>query len=97
MFRIFISRSSTGLGLMAGKLLVENGHQVVLHARNGGRAEVTRRHVWSRYGHCETVRRNAHMRPIPWSARVCLDPGLINKDRPFRGSTFQNRKRTLLG
>jgi NAD(P)-dependent dehydrogenase (short-subunit alcohol dehydrogenase family) len=33
---IFISGSSTGLGLMAGELLVEQ--QVVLHARNAARA-----------------------------------------------------------
>jgi NAD(P)-dependent dehydrogenase (short-subunit alcohol dehydrogenase family) len=38
MSRIFISGSSTGLGLMAGELLVQQGHQVVLHARNAARA-----------------------------------------------------------
>jgi len=43
MTRIFISGSSTGLGLMAGELLVAQGHQVVLHARNAARAEVARR------------------------------------------------------
>lgn len=43
MARIFISGSSTGLGLMAGELLAEEGHQVVLHARNGRRAEDARR------------------------------------------------------
>lgn len=43
MSRIFISGSSTGLGLMAGALLAEQGHQVVLHARNAARAEETRR------------------------------------------------------
>src|ERR1700690_2364076 len=42
MSRIFISGSSTGLGLMAGELLVEQGHQVVLHARNAARAEDAR-------------------------------------------------------
>lgn len=42
MSRIFISGSSTGLGLMAGELLVGQGHQVVLHARNAERAEETR-------------------------------------------------------
>jgi NAD(P)-dependent dehydrogenase (short-subunit alcohol dehydrogenase family) len=34
MSRIFITGSSTGLGLMAGQLLAEQGHRVVLHARN---------------------------------------------------------------
>src|SRR6202041_571935 len=42
MARIFISGSSTGLGLMAGELLGEQGHQVVLHARNAARAKDAR-------------------------------------------------------
>jgi NAD(P)-dependent dehydrogenase (short-subunit alcohol dehydrogenase family) len=41
--RIFISGSSTGLGLMAGELLTEQGHQVVLHARNPARADDAKR------------------------------------------------------
>jgi NAD(P)-dependent dehydrogenase (short-subunit alcohol dehydrogenase family) len=32
MSRLFITGSSTGLGLMTGRLLAEQGHQVVLHA-----------------------------------------------------------------
>jgi NAD(P)-dependent dehydrogenase (short-subunit alcohol dehydrogenase family) len=43
MSRVFISGSSTGLGLMAGQLLVEHGHRVVLHARNKARADDTYR------------------------------------------------------
>ena len=43
MSRVFISGSSTGLGLMAAELLVQQGHQVVLHARNSARAEDARR------------------------------------------------------
>ena len=43
MARIFISGSSDGLGLMAGQLLAEQGHKVVLHARNDARAEDTKR------------------------------------------------------
>lgn len=43
MSRIFISGSSTGLGLMAGALLASQGHKVVLHARNAARAEEARR------------------------------------------------------
>lgn len=43
MSRIFISGSSTGLGLMAGELLIHQGHQVVLHARNAVRADDARR------------------------------------------------------
>ncbi len=43
MSRIFISGSSTGLGLMAADLLAGQGHRVVLHARNPGRAEAARR------------------------------------------------------
>ena len=43
MSRIFISGSSTGLGLMAGQLLIDQGHQVVLHARNASRADDAKR------------------------------------------------------
>ena len=38
MARVFITGSSDGLGLMAAALLIEQGHQVVLHARNEVRA-----------------------------------------------------------
>jgi NAD(P)-dependent dehydrogenase (short-subunit alcohol dehydrogenase family) len=40
--RVFITGSSDGLGLMAGRLLARQGHAVVLHARNSSRAEDTR-------------------------------------------------------
>jgi len=43
MSRIFISGSSTGLGLMSAELLVNLGHRVVLHARNAARAADARR------------------------------------------------------
>ena len=42
MSRIFISGSSTGLGLMTADRLVSQGHGVVLHARNAKRAEAAR-------------------------------------------------------
>jgi NAD(P)-dependent dehydrogenase (short-subunit alcohol dehydrogenase family) len=42
MARVFITGSSDGLGLMAGRLLAEQGHAVVLHARSVARAEETR-------------------------------------------------------
>lgn len=45
MSRIFITGSSEGLGLMAGRLLAEQAHEVVLHARNATRAEDTRREL----------------------------------------------------
>ena len=35
---VFITGSSDGLGLMTGQLLVDEGHQVVLHGRNDTRA-----------------------------------------------------------
>src|ERR1700733_6575053 len=41
MARIFITGSSEGLGMMAGQLLVADGHRVALHARNARRAEDT--------------------------------------------------------
>src|ERR1700733_9278696 len=39
MSRIFISGSSTGLGLMTAELLASQDHKVVIHARNDNRAE----------------------------------------------------------
>jgi NAD(P)-dependent dehydrogenase (short-subunit alcohol dehydrogenase family) len=42
MSRVFITGSSTGLGLMAGRLLTEQGHRVVLHARDEHRADNAR-------------------------------------------------------
>jgi NAD(P)-dependent dehydrogenase (short-subunit alcohol dehydrogenase family) len=39
MARIFITGSTDGLGRMAAELLIEQGHRVVLHARNEQRAE----------------------------------------------------------
>jgi NAD(P)-dependent dehydrogenase (short-subunit alcohol dehydrogenase family) len=38
MARVFITGSADGLGQMAAQLLVDEGHQVVLHARNESRA-----------------------------------------------------------
>jgi NAD(P)-dependent dehydrogenase (short-subunit alcohol dehydrogenase family) len=38
MARVFITGSSDGLGLMVGQLLADQGHKVVLHARNNARA-----------------------------------------------------------
>ena len=42
MANIFITGSADGLGLMVGRLLAEQGHRVVLHARNEARAEAAR-------------------------------------------------------
>jgi len=39
MARVFITGSTDGLGRMAAELLIEQGHKVVLHARNPQRAE----------------------------------------------------------
>src|SRR5260370_26592818 len=36
--REFIPGSSGGLGLMAARLLIDQGHEVVLHGRNEGRS-----------------------------------------------------------
>ena len=38
MARVFITGSSDGLGLTAGRLLADQGHEVVLHARSEARA-----------------------------------------------------------
>jgi NAD(P)-dependent dehydrogenase (short-subunit alcohol dehydrogenase family) len=42
MARVFITGSADGLGLMTGRLLAQQGHAVVLHARNEQRAADTR-------------------------------------------------------
>jgi nucleoside-diphosphate-sugar epimerase len=42
MSRIFITGSTDGLGLMAAELLLKDGHQVTLHARNQARAAQAR-------------------------------------------------------
>jgi NAD(P)-dependent dehydrogenase (short-subunit alcohol dehydrogenase family) len=42
MAKIFITGSSEGLGHLAGKKLMDQGHQVVLHARNEERARQTK-------------------------------------------------------
>jgi NAD(P)-dependent dehydrogenase (short-subunit alcohol dehydrogenase family) len=39
MARVFITGSTDGLGRMAAELLIDQGHQVVLHARNPKRAQ----------------------------------------------------------
>ena len=39
MSRVFVTGSSTGLGMMAAQLLAETGHQVVVHGRNRARAD----------------------------------------------------------
>ena len=38
MARVFVTGSSDGLGLMAARILVDQGHEVVLHGRNEGRS-----------------------------------------------------------
>ena len=45
MSRVFITGSSDGLGRMAAQLLVQQGHRVVLHARNATRAQQAQRDV----------------------------------------------------
>jgi NAD(P)-dependent dehydrogenase (short-subunit alcohol dehydrogenase family) len=51
MSRIFITGSTDGLGLMAAELLLKDGHQVTLHARNEARAGDVR----TRLGGADTV------------------------------------------
>ncbi|MCX7669508.1 MAG: SDR family NAD(P)-dependent oxidoreductase, partial [Anaerolineae bacterium] len=42
MVRAFVTGSSAGLGLLAGQMLVGQGHQVVLHARTEAKARALR-------------------------------------------------------
>jgi NAD(P)-dependent dehydrogenase (short-subunit alcohol dehydrogenase family) len=39
MARVFVTGSSTGLGLMAAQLLIDQGHRVGIHARNKARGD----------------------------------------------------------
>ena len=39
MSRVFITGSADGLGLMAARLLIADGHEVFLHARSRARGE----------------------------------------------------------
>lgn len=45
MARVFVTGSRDGLGIEAARLLVETGHEVVLHARNASRADDARRRL----------------------------------------------------
>lgn len=45
MARIFITGSSDGIGQAAAKILADQGHSVVLHARNADRAASTRKAI----------------------------------------------------
>jgi NAD(P)-dependent dehydrogenase (short-subunit alcohol dehydrogenase family) len=45
MARVFVTGSTDGLGVAAARLLVETGHEVVLHARNPRRADDARRRL----------------------------------------------------
>ena len=45
MSRIFITGSADGLGVMAAQILVKEGHQVILHGRNAGRADAATKAV----------------------------------------------------
>lgn len=42
MAKVFITGSSDGLGLVAGRFLADSGRAVLLHARRRARAEVAR-------------------------------------------------------
>jgi NAD(P)-dependent dehydrogenase (short-subunit alcohol dehydrogenase family) len=45
MFKIFITGSADGLGLMAARILIKQGHDVTLHARNADRAGIASRNA----------------------------------------------------
>jgi NAD(P)-dependent dehydrogenase (short-subunit alcohol dehydrogenase family) len=45
MARVFVTGSTDGLGKMAAELLIEQGHNVALHARSTARAEETGKKV----------------------------------------------------
>jgi NAD(P)-dependent dehydrogenase (short-subunit alcohol dehydrogenase family) len=50
MARVFVTGSADGLGFLAGRSLLEKGHDVVLHARNPTRAEEVRMRLQAAMG-----------------------------------------------
>ena len=46
MARVFVTGSADGLGKMAAELLIEQGHNVVLHARSAARADENRNKIY---------------------------------------------------
>ena len=59
MARVMITGSADGLGLMAARLLAEDGHEVTLHARNASRGE---------RGESRTARARRTWSPGTWPA-----------------------------
>ena len=87
MARVFITGSSDGLGLMAGRHLADQGHQVVLHARNE-RARRTRRRPRRRLKRSSLATSRASPPRRTWPARstrsAALDAVIHNAAVGFR-------------
>lgn len=93
MARIFITGSADGLGLMAAKLLINQGHKVVLHARNAER----RRQVMSELPQAETVLK-ADLSNIEETKNLAAE---VNGTGPFdaiihNAGVYQEAKKQIL-
>jgi NAD(P)-dependent dehydrogenase (short-subunit alcohol dehydrogenase family) len=75
MGRIFVTGSSDGLGQMAAQLLIEQGHQVVLHARSQQRG----RQAWPP---CREQRLDEAHRTQVWLA-MSNEPGALVTSQYF--------------
>lgn len=78
MARIFITGSSDGIGQAAAKILAEQGHSVVLHARNADRAASTGRAVPK----AEAVL-VGDLRSIAETKKLAEEANALGQGRPF--------------
>lgn len=101
MSRVFITGSSDGLGLAAARTLLEQGHEVILHARSKERASeidsIASRAAGILIGDLSSaseVRNLAdHVNQIGRMDAVIHNAGVYNE--PERGSTPEGHPRTL--
>ena len=87
MARVFITGSSDGLGLMAARLLIGEGHDVVLHGRNDRRS----RDALAAAAGAEGA---VISEPHPPNNAAFTSPELSGTSRPIRATVNQRRQCT---
>ncbi|HUA16569.1 MAG TPA: SDR family NAD(P)-dependent oxidoreductase [Verrucomicrobiae bacterium] len=86
MARVFITGSSDGLGRMAAQLLTEQGHNVVLHARNDQRGKEAMSQVPSAEAVTSGLAGVVGLLLAFWSKLVTAFFRVVRVFRPSRGS-----------